>query len=100
MKKIGILIIAALSGIFLFQMCGRETQENHANTTESPEKTFDTPMKTNEKRIEAQNIANTIQSPNRYLNSRVNARESAKKAVNESSRRMKEQDKAIGNFMK
>ena len=100
MKKIGILIIVILSGIFLFQTCERETQENHANTIEGPEKTFDTPMKTYERRIEAQNIANTIQSPSSYLNSRVNARESTKKSVKEGNKRMEEQDKAIEAFMK
>jgi len=96
MKNIGILIVITLLSIFLFKTCGKETQENHANTIESPKKTYlDSPKNTYDSRVEALNIANTIQNPDTYLNSRVNARESAKKSVQESNKWMEEQDKAI-----
>ena len=68
MKNISILIFVILS-IFLFTTCGEETQENHTNTIENPKKT--------------------------YLDSRVDARGLAKKSVNESNKRIEEQDKAM-----
>lgn len=96
MKNISILIIITLLSIFLLKTCGKKTKENHANTIESPKKTYlDTPKNTYDSRVEALNIANTIQNPDTYLDSRVNARESAKKSVQESNKRMGEQDKAI-----
>lgn len=102
MKNTSILIIITLLSIFLFKTCEKETQENHANTIiESPKKTYlDSPKNTYDSRVEALNIANTIQNPDTYLNSRVNARESAKKSVQESNKRMEEQNKAIEALIK
>jgi len=96
MKNIGILIFVILS-IFLLTTCGEETQEKHTGTIEKPMKTYlDSPANAYDRRVEALNIANTIQNPvNTYLNSRVDARGLAKKSVNESNRRMEEQDKAM-----
>ncbi|MDD2399663.1 MAG: hypothetical protein PHR75_03545 [Sulfurovum sp.] len=96
MKNISIFIIITLLSIFLLKTCGKEIQENHANTIESPKKTYlDSPKNTYDIRVEALNIANTIQNPDTYLDSRVNARESAKESVKKSNKRMEEQDKAI-----
>lgn len=96
MKNIGIFIVITLLSIFLFKACGKETQENYANTIESPKKTYlESPKNIYDGRVEALNIANTIQNPDAYLNSRVNARESAKKSVQESNKQRKKQDKAI-----
>ncbi|MFC2057672.1 hypothetical protein ACFLR6_01915 [Campylobacterota bacterium] len=62
MKNISILIFIILS-IFLFSTCEEETQENHADTIETPKKSYlDSPTNTYERRIEALNIANTIQT--------------------------------------
>jgi len=101
MKNISILIFVTLS-IFLLTTCGEETQENHTNTIEKPKKTYlDSPANTYDRRVEALNIANTIQNPvNTYLNSRVDARGLAKKSVNVSNKRMKEQDKAMEALIK
>ncbi len=97
MKNISILIFVTLS-IFLFTTCGEEIQENHTKTIEEPKKTYlDSPTNTYDRRVEALNIANTIQNPvnTTYLNSRVNARGLAKKSVKESNKRIEEQDKAM-----
>ena len=96
MKNISILILVILS-IFLLTTCGEETQDNHTDTIETPKKTYlDSPTNTYERRVEALNIANTIQNPvNTYLNSRVDARGLAKKSVMESNKRIEEQDKAM-----
>ncbi|KYJ87399.1 hypothetical protein [Sulfurovum riftiae] len=100
MKNI-LIIIFIILGLFFFMIGSEETQENHTNTIEKPKKTYlDTPANTYKRRIEAQNIANTIQHPASYLNSRVVTRESAKKSVKESNKRMEEQNKAIEAFMK
>jgi len=61
MKNSHILILCTLS-IFLLTACGEEPQENHTNTIETPKKTYlDTPANTYENRVEALNIANTLQ---------------------------------------
>jgi hypothetical protein len=100
MKNISILVLVTL-GIFLLTTCGEETQENHTDTIETPKKTYlDSPINTYEERIEAQNIANTLQSPNSYLNSRVIERDEAKKSVNQGIKQIEEQEKAIEAFLK
>ena len=95
-------IIIVIFSIFLFISGGEDTQENHTNTIESPKKTYlDSPTNIDDRRVEAKNIANTIQNPvNTYLNSRVDARGLAKKSVNESNKRIEEQDKAMEALMK
>jgi len=95
MKNSSILIFAILS-IFLLTFCREETKENHTNTIETPKKTYiDSPTNTYDRRVEALNIANTIQHPVGYLNSRVDARGSAKKSVKQSNKRAEAQDKAM-----
>jgi hypothetical protein len=95
MKNI-LIIIFIILGIFFLTTGGEETQENHTNTIEKPKKTYlDSPTNTYDRRVEAQNIANTIQHPVSYLNSRVVTRGSAKKSVKESNKRMGERDKAM-----
>jgi len=103
MKLVGILLLIVVAILFL--TTSRETTyETHKNpikkTIETPQKAFDTPIHTYTKRIEAQNIANTIQSPNSYLGSRIDARGSAKKSLNESNKRIEEQNKAMDAFLK
>lgn len=96
MKNISIFILIILS-IFILTDCGEERQEDHTGTSETSKKTYlDSPTNTYETRVEALNIANTIQNPvNTYLNSRVDARGSAKKSIKESNKRIEEQDKAM-----
>jgi|GEM_PF-2397730 len=100
MKKTSIFIFAILS-IFFLTLCGEETEEDYTNTTESPKKTYlDSPINTYKDRIEAQNIANTIQHPSSYLGSRIDARGSAKNAVKKSNNRVEAQDKAMEDLLK
>ena len=103
MKFIGILLLI-VSAILFLTTNKETTYETHTNTIEStietPQKTFDTPIHTYNERIEAQNIANTIQSPNSYLSNRVEARGSAKKSLNMSNKRIEEQNKAMDAFLK
>lgn len=96
MKNISIFILIILS-IFILTACGEERQEDHTDTSETPKKTYlDSPTNTYETRVEALNIANTIQNPvNTYLKSRVDARGSAKNSIKESNKRIEEQDKAM-----
>lgn len=100
MKKVIIFIFAILS-IFFLTLCNEKTDEAYTNTDPSPkEATIDTPVKTYERRIEAQSIANTIQNPGNYLGSRVEARGSSKNAVEQSNKRTEAQDKAMADFLK
>lgn len=103
MKFIGILLLIIVAILFLTssRKTTYETQIHPVeNTLETPKKTFDTPIHTYKRRIEAQNIANSIQSPNSYLGSRVDARESAKKSLSESNKRIEEQNKAMEVLVK
>ena len=100
MKNSSILIFSTLS-IFLLTACGEETKGNHTNTLETPKKTYiDTPINTYKGRIEAQNIANTINPSSSYLGSRLDARGSAKNAVQQSNKRTEAQDKAMESLLK
>jgi hypothetical protein len=98
MKKIGIIIIVTLLGIFILKTCGDETQENTQEINlDTPKKTYiDGPRNTYESQVEALSISNEIQNPvNTYLNSRLDARASSKKSVRESNKHMDEQNKAM-----
>ena len=98
MKIIGILLI--IITIILFLTTNQKTTNNiQVNTVETPQKSFDTPMNTYKERIEAQNIANTIQSPGSYLGSRVEARGSAKQSLRESNKRREAENKAIEDML-
>lgn len=101
MKSIIIVILVILSILF-FTTSREDPEENYTNPTEYPKKTYiDSPTNTYESRVEALNIANTIDKPvNSYLNSRIDARGSAKKSVNESNKRMDEQDRAMKALIK
>lgn len=103
MKFIGILLLITVAILFLTTSKKNtyETQTHSVeNTIETSEKTFDTPIHTYKRRIEVQNIANSIQSPNSYLGSRVETRESAKKSLSESNKRIEEQNKAVEALVK
>ena len=109
MKNIIFLLIVIFVGIFFLRTCGIGTQETYTdaiepqtNTIETPKKTYiDSPKNTYERQVEAQSIANTLQTPvDTYLNSRVVARDDAKQSVKESNKQTKEQDKAIEDFLK
>jgi len=91
-----IIFILIILSIFFITTSEEETQENSIETTETPKKTYiDSPTNTYKTRVEAQNIANTINPSNSYLGSRLDARGMAKKSVAESNKRMEEQDKAM-----
>ena len=96
----GILLILIIIGLILFTSFETETE---VSSSEAGKKTMiDSPRNTYETRIEAQNIANTLQSPvsNNYLNSRVNAKEMSKSSVQEANQRIQAQDKALEAFIK
>ena len=96
----GILLILIIIGLILFISFETETE---VSSSETAKKTMiDSPRNTYETRIEAQNIANTLQSPvsNNYLNSRVNAKEMSKSSVQEANQRIQAQDKALEAFIK
>ena len=99
-----IIFVLIILSIFFITTSEKEKQEDHTNTIESPEtpkKTYiDTPMNTYKTRIEAQNIANTINPSSSYLGSRLDARGSAKNAVKVGNKRMEEQNKAMEAFLK
>jgi len=101
MKNSSILIFSTLS-IFLLTACGEKTKEDQTNTIEAPKKTYlDNPTNTYDSRVEALNIANTLQNPvNTYLNGRVDAMSLAKGSVKESNERTDAQDKALEALMK
>ena len=100
MKKLTLYIVSGLA-VLLFNACGEEEQVSYTETIESSEPAhFDTPAKQSAQRIEALNIANTIQNPSSYLGSRIEARGSAKDSVQEGNKRMEEQDKALEAFLK
>ena len=100
MKKVSIFIVAII-GIFFLTLCQEETEVGEKHTIQNPKEPYmDTPINTYKERVEAQNIANTIQNPNSYLGSRIEARGSSKQVVKESNQRSEAQNKAIEDFMK
>ena len=100
MKKVSIFIFVIL-GIVFFTLSGEDTEEEYTSPTETHKKTYiDSPMNTYKSRIEAQNIANTINPSSSYLGSRLDARGSAKNAVKQSNQRAEAQDKAMEALMK
>ncbi|GIT97577.1 hypothetical protein [Sulfurovum sp. TSL1] len=101
MKTIGILMFVILAILLIFT--GREdTQEVDTTTTQTPQKTYlDTPTNTYKRQVEALSISNTLQNPvNSYMDSRVDAIGNSRKSVNVANKRMKEQDKAMEDFIK
>ena len=100
MKKSTIFILA-IFGIFILTLCGEEQNDYNTSENQPPKNTYiDTPSNTYEQRVENLNIANTIQNPATYLDSRVDARNSAKRSLKQSDLRTQSQDKAIEEFMK
>ncbi len=99
-----IIFVLIILSIFFITTREEETQENHANTietSETPKKTYiDSPMNTYKTRVEAQNIANTINPSSSYLGSRLDARGMAKDSVKEGNKRIEEQNKAMEALLK
>ena len=99
-----IIFVLIILSIFFITTREEETEENHINTIETsdtPKKTYiDSPMNTYKTRVEAQNIANTINPSTSYLGSRLDARGSAKNSVKEANKRVSEQDKAMEALLK
>lgn len=95
MKKVIIFILAIFS-IFFLTLREKNTEEDYKNTVATPKEAYiDSPTNTYKKRVETQNIANTLQLSNSYLGSRLDARGSAKNAVKQSNKRIEAQDKAM-----
>jgi len=100
MKNI-LIVILIIVGIFFFTTGSEEIESNHTTTVQTPKKTYlDSPMNTYKDRIEAQNIANTINPSNSYLGSRLDARGAAKNAVEVGNKRIEEQNKAMEALLK
>ena len=99
-----IIFVLIILGIFFMTTREEKPQENYTNTietSETPKKTYmDTPINTYKTRIEAQNIANTMNPSNSYLGSRLDARGSAKNSVKEANKRIEEQNKAMEALLK
>ncbi len=99
-----IIFVLIILGIFFMTTREDGVQENHSNPIEAQ----DTPKKTNmdslsnsyKTRIEAQNIANTINTSNSYLGSRLDARGGAKNSIKDANQRVNEQDKAMEALLK
>ena len=102
MKSI-IFVIIILS-IYFITTSEEEIQDSYTSSIESPK----TPKKTHidsltntyKTRVEAQNIANTINPSNTYLGSRLDARGMAKDTVKVGNKRVEEQNKAMEALMK
>ena len=100
MQKIAIFLFVILALILLFTY-DKGTQEYQTETAVTPKKTYlDTPMNSYKEQIEAQNIANTLQTSGSNLNSHVNARVDSKQAVETANSKMEANDKALDAFMK
>ena len=75
--------------------------ESNTQTANTDKKTYhDTPINTYEQRVEAQNIANTIQPSNSYLGTRIDARRDAKESVKQANELMESRNKALDAFTK
>lgn len=98
-----ILVVIIILGIY-FMVIREEVPEydqtNEVATMEEPQQEFDTLSNTYEKRVEAQNIANTINPSSSYLGSRLDARTGASNAVKVGNDRMEAQEKALDALMK
>lgn len=100
MKTIGILMFVIVAILIIFTG-NEDTQEVQPNSVEAPKKTYlDTPTNTYKRQVEALSISNTLQNPESYLSSRVNAKDMAKESVNVGNKRMEEQNKAMEAFTK
>jgi len=99
-----IIFVLIILSIFFITTREEGIQDNHVNTIETsdaPKKTYiDSPMNTYKTRVEAQNIANTINPSSSYLGSRLDARGMAKESVKVGNKRMEEQNKAMEALMK
>jgi len=98
----GIIFVILIIVFMLFLVGPREeTAKIYTEDTQEPKKTYlDTPINTYKERIEAQNIANTIQTSGSNLNSHINARVDSKQAVQTANSQMEANDKAIEAFLK
>ena len=98
----GIIFVILIIVFMLFIVGPREDSvQNYTEDTQEAKQTYiDTPMNTYKERIEAQSIANTIQTSGSNLNSHINARVDSKQAVQTTNSQMEANDKAIEAFMK
>lgn len=100
MKTIGILMFVIVAILIIFTG-NEDTQEVQPNSVEAPKKTYlDTPTNTYKRQVEALSISNTLQNPESYLSSRVNAKGMAKESVKVGNKRIEEQNKAMEAFTK
>jgi len=97
------IIFVILIIVFMLFLAGprEELGQNYTEDTQEAKETYlDTPMNTYKERIEAQNIANTIQTSGSNLNNHINARVDSKQAVKKANSQMEANDKALEAFMK
>jgi len=98
----GIIFVLLIIAAMLFLTTSNDTDyESHTETADTPKKTYhDTPINTYEQRIEAQNIANTIQPSSSYLGSRIDARGDAKDSVKQANELMESRNKTLDALTK
>lgn len=99
-----VIFVLIILGIFFFTTREEDSYIKQTNTTETPQTpkktSIESPMNTYKKRVEAQNIANTINLSNSYLGSRLDGRGMAKDAVKVGKKRIEEQNKAMDALTK
>ena len=93
----GIMFVLLIIAAMLFLTTSNDTDyESNTQTANTTKKTYhDTPINKYEQRIEAQNIANSIQPSNSYLGSRIDARGDAKASVKQANDLMESRNKAL-----
>ena len=98
----GIIFVLLIIAAMLFFTTSNDTAyESNTQTANTTKKTYhDTPINNYEQRIEAQNIANTIQPSNSYLGSRIDARGDAKESVKQANDLMESRNKALDALTK
>jgi len=99
-----ILFVLIILGIYFMTLSDKEPEQYDTSTYVSSEasnkKSLDTLTETYKTRVEAQNIANTINPSNSYLGSRLDSKTGASDAVKVGNERMGAQDKAIETLMR
>lgn len=94
-----IFVILIIMALLFFTTPGVDIQESGSHSVEALEKGYiDTPIKEQQERVKALNIANTIQPS--YMQSRIDARGDAKNSVQQANKQMESRDKAIEAFTK
>ena len=94
-----VFVILIIMALLFFITPDVDIQESVSHSVEAPEKGYiDTPIKEQQERVEALNIANTIQPS--YMQNRIDARGNAKDSVQQANKQMESRDKAIEAFIK